>query len=165
MTRNGRETLSEPFVTTEGRVDENTTSRPRTGRNDSNKSQKTKAKDKAAVATEEYYDDSEPPAEESVWMAIDRLHTKKAKGWLIDSGAKHTLNQINWEDLTPRKVVEQLRTVDKGIRTDAASAARSGRGGRPGPRGCGSDTKLNFNRTLPSQPVLDRARHMGVAHC
>lgn len=52
--------------------------------------------------------------------------------------AKHTLNQLDWTDLTPMRVIEQLRSVKHDIQTDAANAARFGRGGRPGLRGRGS---------------------------
>ena len=53
--------------------------------------------------------------------------------------AKHTLNNLEWEDLTPGRVVEQLRGVEQDIRKDAAHVAstRGKRAGKPGlSRGC-----------------------------
>lgn len=52
--------------------------------------------------------------------------------------AKHTLNQLDSKDLTPRTVVKQLRAVEQDVRLDAANATRVGQGGRPSLRGRGS---------------------------
>ena len=38
--------------------------------------------------------------------------------------AEHTLNQLDGEEITLARVVEQLRSVEQDVRTDAANAAR-----------------------------------------
>ena len=60
--------------------------------------------------------------------------------------AKHSLNQLDWEELTPARVVEQLRSVEQDIRTDAANAARGMRGNRRGP-GPGQRNRHNADKS------------------